>query len=118
MNENDLVRLHHMLDAAREADGFVQGKNRQSLDTDRLLVLGLSYAIGIIGEAASKVSQEVQTATPQIPWAQIIGMRNRLIHGYFDIKLDRLWATVTESIPPLIAQLDQIIPPEQPEQNE
>ena len=116
MTERDQVRLRHMLDAAREATGFVAGKTRESLDTDRLLVRGLSYTIGIIGEAPSKVSSEVQDATPQIPWAQIVGMRNRLVHGYFDVNLDRLWATVLESLPPLIAELEKILPPEEPEQ--
>lgn len=49
---------------------------------------------------------------PQIPWMNIISMRNRLIHGYFDINLDIVWKTVVEDLPPLIAELEKIAPPE------
>ena len=115
MNEDDLVRLRHMRDAAREIMEFVMGRNRESLDTDRLLVRGLSMSIGIIGEAAAKVSVGKQETFPQIPWAQIIGMRNRVIHAYFDIKLDRLWDTATYSIPELLAELERMIPTEEDE---
>jgi uncharacterized protein with HEPN domain len=113
MNEDDLVRLRHRRDAAREVIEFIEGRTRQSLDIDRLLVRGLSMSVGIIGEAAAHVSQETQDAYPQIPWAQIVGMRNRLIHAYFDIKLDRLWDTVTYSVPGLLVELEKLIPPEQ-----
>ena len=63
----DQIRVRHMLQAAREAMNFVQGKQRKDLDEDRLLVLGLIKAVEIIGEAASRVSREYQTANPQIP---------------------------------------------------
>ena len=107
MNEGDWVRLRHMLDAGHEVMGFLQGRTRASLDTNQLLVRGLSMSIGIIGEAAAHVSTETQEAHPQIPWAQVIGMRNRVIHAYFDIKLDRLWQTAVESVPALISELEK-----------
>lgn len=100
--------------AAREVVEFSVGHTRADLDTDRLLMRGLSMSVGIIGEAASQVSQETRDATPQIPWPKITGMRNRLFHGYFDIQLDRLWATVIESVTPLIAELEKILPPDPP----
>ena len=84
----DAVRLHHMLDAAKEAFSFVQGKERGDLDKDRKLVLSLVRLVEVIGEAAGQVSKELQTAHPEIPWPAIVGMRNRLIHAYFDIDLD------------------------------
>ena len=66
-------------------------------------------AIEIVGEAASKISEECREDFPQIPWTNIIGMRNRLIHAYFDLNLDILWKTITEDLPPLIAELEKIL---------
>ena len=109
MRNDDLIRLKHMLDAAREAVGFAQGKTRQDLDSDRMLLLSVVKSIEIIGEAATKVSKECQGEFPQIPWPSIVTMRHRLIHGYFDINLDIVWNTVVEDLPPLIAELNEII---------
>jgi uncharacterized protein with HEPN domain len=102
-----------MLDAAREAHSFVQNRTRGSLDTSRQLCLALVKSIEIIGEAAAKVTPAGRELVSQIPWQSIIGMRNRLIHAYFDINLDILWKTVTEDIPPLITELEKICPFEQ-----
>lgn len=82
MQKTDTVRLRHMLDAAREALTFAQGRSRSDLDKDRMLVLALVKSIEIIGEAASKVSLETCSAVPGLPWSSIVGMRNRLIHTY------------------------------------
>ncbi len=109
MQKDDLIRLRHMLDAAKEAESFVQNKTRSSLDSDRKLVLALVKSIEILGEAAAKVTNKCREDLPQIPWANIIGMRNRLIHAYFDIDLDVLWRTVIEDLPPLIAALQKIV---------
>jgi uncharacterized protein with HEPN domain len=105
----DSIRLQHMLDAAREAMSFVEGRARRDLDTSRMLVFALIRSLEIIGEAASKISASVQQSYPQIPWAEIIAMRNRLIHAYFDIDLDRVWDTVNEDLPSLIAELETMI---------
>jgi len=94
-----------MLDAAREAIGFVQCKRREDLDRDRLLVLGLVKAVEIIGEAAYQTSEEMRRQVPEIPWEDIIGMRHRLVHAYFDINLDILWNTIQEDLPPLVSTL-------------
>lgn len=109
MNETDRVRLHHMLDAAQEVARFVQGETRTALDTDLKLVRALSMSIGIVGEAAPHVSSEFQAMNQQIPWRQIVGMRNFLIHIYFNIDLDILWNTATQAIPTLIVQLEQLL---------
>ena len=110
MQKDDLVRLHHMLDAAREAILFAQNKTRASLDANRMLTLAIIKDIEIIGEAASKVTKECREQLPRIPWLNIISMRNRLIHGYFDINLDIVWQTITQDLPPLIDELDKIFP--------
>ncbi|MCD4686879.1 MAG: DUF86 domain-containing protein [Anaerolineae bacterium] len=98
MNEQDEVRLRHMLDAAQEVQAFVADCTRDDLNDNQMLVRALSMSIGIIGEAASHVSQEFREAHPEIPWPQIIGMRNRIIHAYFEVNLDILWETATDSI--------------------
>jgi len=105
MREDDRVRLRHMLDAAREARGFVADRKRQDLDTDRMLVLALVKCVEIIGEAGARVSEEGRDATPSVPWPEIIGMRNRLVHAYFDVNLDVVWTTVRHDLPPLVTAL-------------
>jgi uncharacterized protein with HEPN domain len=108
MNEADVIRLRHMLDAAREALSFAAGRKREDLDTDRGLSLILIREVEVIGEAASRVSQETREQLAQIPWRAIIGMRNRLIHRYNDINLSILWYTVQNSIPELIKELEKL----------
>lgn len=112
MQKDDSIRLRHMLDAAREAESFIRNKTRKDLNTNRQTVLALVKCIEIVGEAAANVSKQYRKDLDQIPWANIIGMRNRLIHAYFDINLDILWKTVVEDLPPLIAKLENIIPHE------
>jgi uncharacterized protein with HEPN domain len=107
---DDSVRLRHMRDYAREVSQFTQSKTRLSLDSDILLERALRYNIGIIGEAASRVSSETRSIHPQIPWPQITGMRNYLFHVYFRVDNDVLWETATVSIPELLDQLDAILP--------
>jgi len=110
MSRNDEVRIRHILDAAREAVRFVQRRLKTDLDTDRQLNLSLVRLLEVIGEAARGISTEFRQAHSEVAWNKMIGMRDRLIHGYFDINLDVVWQTVTEDLPPLIAQLEKIVP--------
>jgi uncharacterized protein with HEPN domain len=98
-----------MLDAAQEAMAFAQGRNRTDLDTDRQLVLSLVKEVEIIGEAAYQVTRATRINVSGIPWEDIIGMRHRLVHAYFDINLNILWRTVQEDLPALVAALQPII---------
>jgi uncharacterized protein with HEPN domain len=100
-----------MLDAAREALSFSKGKSRTDLNSDRMLILSLVKDIEIIGEAAGKVSQETKNMSGKIPWQDIIDMRNHLIHAYFDVDLDILWDTILNDLPPLVEDLEKIVPP-------
>lgn len=109
MRRDDRIRLQHMLDAAREALSFVQERCRGDLDSDRLLVLGLVKAIEIMGEAADQVSESTRAGVPSIPWEDIVGMRHRLVHAYFDINLDILWGTVQDDLPPLVSALESVL---------
>ena len=105
MRRDDLIRLRHMLDAAREAVAFVKDCRREDLDNDRKLTLALVKDIEIIGEAAYQISEETRQKLKDIPWDDIVGMRHRLVHAYFDINLDILWKTVQENLPPLVQAL-------------
>ena len=109
MFEDDEVRLRHILDAAREAVSFTEGHHRKDLDIDRKLNLSLVQLLEIIGEAARGVTTEFRHEHPELPWKSMVGMRDRLIHGYFDISLDVLWETVMNDLPPLIDKLEQIL---------
>lgn len=109
MRKDDRVRLQHMLDAANEALTFIQGRIRADLDNDRMLVLSLIRELEIIGEAASKISAETRSQNTSIPWQDISGMRNRLIHAYFDVDLDTVWSTVSRDLPTLKAELEKIL---------
>lgn len=108
MSPDDAVRIRHMIDAIESALDFTEGRNRSDLDTDRMLLFALVRAVEIIGEAASKVSVESRAQLPEIPWTLMVGMRNRLVHAYFDIDSDILWATVKQALPPLLAKLKAI----------
>ena len=94
MTPEDRIRIRHMLDAIDEALAFSSGKSRDDLDSNRMLTLAIVKELEIIGEAASKLSPELKIQHPHIPWIDIVGMRNRLTHGYFDVDLDRVWDTV------------------------
>ena len=109
MRRDDAIRLRHMLDAAEEALGFAQSRKRHDLDNDRMFMLALVKDIEIIGEAAYQVSEETRRNLPEIPWDDILGMRHRLVHAYFDINLDILWATVQEDLPELVAVLRNVL---------
>jgi uncharacterized protein with HEPN domain len=109
MNESDLVRLRHMLEAAQTALVFTENETRESLDNDLKLVFAIIRAVEIIGEAATKVSTETREQYPEIEWKGITGMRHVLAHDYFKVNLDRVWNTVTIDLPELIALLEPII---------
>ena len=103
------VRLHHMLDSAQEAIALSKGRSRADLDTDRLLNLSLVRLLEILGEAANRISKEEQALYSEIPWSQVISLRNRLIHGYDAVDFDILWAIVTKDLPPLVNSLLAIV---------
>lgn len=109
MTPEDLIRIQHMLDAIKEALAFSRDKSREDLDNNRMLTLAIIKELEIIGEAASKLTPEFKATQTHIPWVDIVGMRNRLTHGYFDIDLDRVWDTVLEDLEPLREELEKIV---------
>ena len=109
LSKPDRIRLRHMLDASREAIGYAEGLSRGDLSTDTMLARALVKCIEIVGEAASRASVEARKRAEAIPWAQINGMRNRLIHAYFDINLDEVWGTVVNDLPVIAGALEAIL---------
>lgn len=112
MQRDDCVYIRHILDAARKALLFVVNQSREDLDKNEMLALSLVHLLEIVGEAANGVSDTYRKQYPHIPWKKMIGLRNRLIHGYFDINLDIVWDTVLKDLPPLVSDLEKIVPTE------
>lgn len=109
MRREDLIRLQHMRDSAREALGFVGPRTREDFAKDRMLALAVLKSVEIIGEAASKVTEESRKEIPGLAWKEMVGIRNRLIHGYFDIDFDRVWNTVRDDLPELAQRLEAFL---------
>src|SRR5262245_2753743 len=102
MTPRDEISLRQMLDHAREAHQLAATRSRTDLDVDRLFHLAMTRLLEIVGEAAGRVSEATRNRYPQIAWSQIVGLRNRLIHGYDQVDCDILWAIVSSDLPPLI----------------
>ncbi|MDP3150230.1 MAG: DUF86 domain-containing protein [Ignavibacteria bacterium] len=109
MENEDRIRILHMIDAAEEALSFVDDVDKKIFSQSRILILSVIKDIEIIGEAASKISEETKLKYSEIPWKDIVGMRNRLIHGYFDVNINLVWNTTKNNLPPLIKFLKEII---------
>lgn len=109
--ERDPAYLLDMLRACQKIQKLSEGVTWESFQQSSLHQYALIKLIEIIGEAARAVSEELQTAHPEIPWIAIIDMRNHLIHRYFRIDLPRVWDVVANHIAPLIKLLEPLIPP-------
>jgi uncharacterized protein with HEPN domain len=88
-----------------------RGRTDPTCKKDRILELALVRLIEIVGEAAARVSPEGCRKYSGVPWPQIIGMRNRLVHGYDQVDLDVLWDTIEHDLPPLVSELERILEP-------
>jgi uncharacterized protein with HEPN domain len=107
--EDDIVRVHHMLDFASKAVQFNKGRSRAELDSNEMLAMATVHLVEMIGEASRSVSEAFRQKHPEIPWELISGTRNRLAHGYIDVDLDIIWSIVTKDLPPLSRQLKRIL---------
>src|SRR5258708_36578255 len=98
MPNPDAVRLRHMQEAVALALKMSDGRSRVDLSDDPMLAMALTRCLEVLGEAASRLSAEARLQFSSIPYAQMVSMRNRLIHAYFDVDLDIVWSTVTEDL--------------------
>jgi uncharacterized protein with HEPN domain len=107
----DEALLLDMKLAAGDALSFVEGLDQLQFNASKLHQAAVVRCLGIIGEAATKVSREFRDAHPEIEWREIVGMRHRLIHDYTEVRLDIVWGVLQDELPGLIAVLEPLIPP-------
>jgi uncharacterized protein with HEPN domain len=98
-----------MLDYARKALQLASGRARADLDADELFGLAMTRVLEVIGEAAARVGRATRDQNPQIPWVNIAGMRNRLIHAYDKVDFNVLWDAVQYDLPALVSGLEGIL---------
>ena len=111
---SDELYLGDMLDHSHRAHAKVAGVSREQFEADEDLRIVVMHHIQIVGEAAGKVSAAVREQHPEIPWTEVMGMRHRLVHNYYEIKTSILWEVATARLPDLIAALEKFTPPEPP----
>lgn len=109
MKRDAAACLADMLDFAQDVQAFVVGMTNESFAADRKTQFAVLRALEVVGEAAKRVPQDVQDRYPDIPWRQIIGMRNVIAHDYLGIRLSRIFETATHFIPGIVARLPAII---------
>ena len=101
--------LQDIVDAARKARRFVEGMDFDAFAANDEKVFAVIRALEIIGEAAKKVPKAVQKRCPEVPWPEVAGMRDKLIHGYFGVNLRQGWETVIGDLPSLQAGVERIL---------
>lgn len=106
---DDRIRAQHMLDAARQALSFIEGRSRTDLDTDAMLLRALLHATMEIGEAAARMSEPGRARIPGLPWGPIVETRNILVHVYWGVDRDKVWATATQDLPALVSAVEAAI---------
>jgi uncharacterized protein with HEPN domain len=109
MGNKDLVRFNHMLDSVKAILSFSHGRRRGDLDKDRQFLSAVLREFEILGEAANQISESTRKRFHVFPWKEMIGMRNRLIHAYFDVDHDVVWNTIQAYLPSLKDILEKAI---------
>lgn len=115
MRPDDDSLLVDMLVAAREAHALCGGVTLEEFLLDRLLQLALQKLVENIGEAASRLSPQARARLPELPWKDMVGMRNRLVHDYMHVNLSKVWYVAAEDLEPLMAALEPLVPPDEPD---
>lgn len=109
MVRDDRLTLGQMLDTVRRIQAVVRGQTRQAFDADEVRQLALLHLIQMLGEAASRTSAAFRDGHPELPWAQLVGIRNRIVHGYDHVDPDIIWRVTTEDVEPVLAALERIL---------
>lgn len=109
MKKDDTVYLRHILDAIERIQQYLAGVSYDQFLQNTLLQDGVVRQLEILGEAARNISDALQSTHPEIPWGKMIGIRNRLIHAYFEVDLLTVWDTIRSDLPPLKRQIEQVL---------
>jgi uncharacterized protein with HEPN domain len=102
-------RIRDILDAIAEIQKFTHGMDYETFCTDDKSIRAVEMNFIIIGEAANPIPEEVEEKYPAIPWSLMRAMRNRIVHGYFEVDEKLMWDTVQTDLPPLIDQLKNLL---------
>jgi len=106
--------LRHVLDAIGRIEGYVDGVDEQAFCDCTLIQDGVIRQLEIIGEAVKQLPAALREKYPHVPWQDIAGTRDRLIHHYFGVSLDEVWTMVQRDIPVLKAEIAEILRKDQP----
>ena len=108
----DEAYLLDILIAARKARSFVEGISRAEFGQSDLHQSAVIRALEVMGEAGRQISDSTREAHPEIPWEQMSGMRNRLLHEYFRVNVQTVWDTVQNDLPDIIRLIEPLVPPD------
>ncbi len=108
-NRDDIGRLQDILDATTRIESYIQGIDKKKFTDDLMRQDAIMLKIEIIGEASRNISFEFQERHPEIPWSQMIGMRNKIVHDYFEINIQTIWKTVKNDIPLLKKAVSRLV---------
>ena len=115
LNRRDPAYLLDMLEASEKIQLYLENKTFEEFSRDEMLQDAVERNLGIIGEAARRISEDLKQEHPEIPWRKIIAQRNVLIHEYEDIDITEIWEVASFHVLRLIAQIRPLIPPLPPE---
>lgn len=107
--KDDAVYLRHILDAITQIELYLQGVSQERFLQTKLLQDGVVRQLEIIGEASRNISNELRQQHPEVPWSQIIGLRNRVIHAYFNVSVEIVWEIARNDLPVLKSQIQSIL---------
>jgi uncharacterized protein with HEPN domain len=96
--KDDRIYIEHILQSIERIETYISGKDHQSFSEDYLTQDAVVRQLEIIGEATKRISEGLRKINPQVPWSDMAGMRDVLIHDYIDVDIDIVWKTATESI--------------------